>query len=368
MSLGASTCERDEVRPAGVVPARREGSAKPVEATNPNNLNLLRLIAAALVVFGHACTFIGKTSPAVFGFPPGALGVYIFFSVSGFLVAQSWERDPHLVRYITRRSLRIFPALIVCVVATTFVLGPLFSSLGWKDYFRNAETWGYLRNIGLYIVYGLPGVFTENSFKCAVNGSLWTLPVEFAMYLLLPFSSLIARNRLNCAFLAVVWGAVAFFWARNTESMLVVYGTDVRQVFLCGMYFWIGALINRAGLQKFLGFRVAACALLMHFIVAPYPSLSSASNWLIIPILALSFGLKRAIPSVSKLLQNRDYSYGVYIYAFPVQQAIVCLYPQITLAPYLVSAGVLIFVCAFLSWHLVEKPFLALKPFGPSGS
>jgi len=368
VSLALTTLERDEAAPGEEIHGIIEVSSKPVAPARQNNLNLLRLFAAGLVVFGHAFVFIGKTGPNLLGFHLGALGVYIFFCVSGFLVAQSWDRDPNFKRFLARRALRIFPALVVCVLATVLILGPLFSSLGWKAYFRSPDTWGYLRNIGLYCVYSLPGVFTENCYKNAVNGSLWTLPVEFAMYLILALSSLIVRNRLFCAFLAVVWGVVAFLWAMKSGSMYVVYGTDIRQLFTCGVYFWIGASINRAGLQKFLNMKVAACALLLHFLVAPYPSISLVCDWFIIPILALSFGLRPPISAVSKLLQNRDYSYGIYIYAFPVQQSIACLYPHINIAPYLVLSAVLIVLCAALSWHLVERPFLSLKPFGPSGN
>lgn len=368
MSLALTTLVRDEVTPGEEVHGILELSSKSLASARQNNLNLLRLFAASLVVFGHAFVFLGKTGPDLLGFHPGALGVYIFFCVSGFLVAQSWDRDPDFKRFMARRALRIFPALVVCVLATVLILGPLFSSLGWQAYFRSPDTWGYLRNIGLYIVYSLPGVFTENCYKNAVNGSLWTLPVEFAMYLILAVSSLIVRNRLFCAFLAVVWCFVSFLWAKESGSMYVVYGTDLRQLFMCGVYFWIGASVNRAGLQRFLNMKVAACALLLHFLVAPYPSFSFVSNWFIIPILALSFGLRPAIPAVSKLLQNRDYSYGIYIYAFPVQQSIACLYPHMSIAPYLVLSAVLIVFCASLSWHLVEKPFLSLKPFCPSGN
>ncbi|HNB23009.1 MAG TPA: acyltransferase [Candidatus Melainabacteria bacterium] len=355
----------DEKKPSCLRPSGTPGAEN---QQSQNNLTLLRLIAAGLVVFGHAFTFVGKQSPDILGLSPGALGVYIFFSVSGFLITQSFDRDPHLLRFLARRSLRIFPALAVCILVTVFILGPLFSSLGWRAYFQSPDTWGYMRNLGLYIVYSLPGVFAGNAFPHAVNGSLWTLPVEFGMYLILAACGLVSRKRSFFALLALIWAVTSLFWARPADSMLVFYGTDIRQLFICGTYFWIGANIYSSGWNKYFGVKLAIAAILLHLIAAPCDWLRYIVDWFAIAIIALSFGLSRQIPPLGKLIKDRDYSYGVYIYAFPIQQAIACLCPQIEIAPYLVLSATVIFFCAFLSWHLIEKPCLSLKPRAISAS
>lgn len=101
-----------------------------------NNLNALRLIAAGLVLYGHSFVFLGLHEPYFLSWLHlGTLGVYIFFTISGFLVSQSWDRDPHLLRFFIRRALRIFPGLFVCLLLSILVLGPLVSTLPTKDYF-----------------------------------------------------------------------------------------------------------------------------------------------------------------------------------------------------------------------------------------
>ena len=95
------------------------------------------------------------------------------------LVWSSWERDSDLKRFFMRRSLRIFPVLWVLVFWAIFLLGPVFSTLRLTDYFAASETWRYLSMALLLPRHALPGVFADNPFPLAVNGSLWTLPVEF---------------------------------------------------------------------------------------------------------------------------------------------------------------------------------------------
>ena len=79
-----------------------------------NNLNFVRLFGASLVLYGHSFVFLGLPEPLFLSLQPlGALGVLIFFTISGYLITESWDRDPNLSRFIARRMLRIFPALVV---------------------------------------------------------------------------------------------------------------------------------------------------------------------------------------------------------------------------------------------------------------
>lgn len=123
----------------------------------------------------------GAASSDLFGLPAaGSIGRIYFFSISGYLIAQSWDNDPNPYRYITRRALRIFPALIANTVLTVFIIGPLFTSLSLSKYFSNSQTWGYFSNIFLYNTYSLPGVFEHNTYPNAINGSLITYGVLYA--------------------------------------------------------------------------------------------------------------------------------------------------------------------------------------------
>ena len=148
-----------------------------------NSLDLLRLGAAIMVLYSHQYALLGLAEPAFLGLNSfGGVGVALFFFLSGFLVSASWERDPDIVRFFTRRSLRIFPGLWFVFVLSFFLLGPLLTTLPLDDYFSSTTTWRYLGTAALVSSNVLPGVFADNPMPLVINGSLWSLPVEFLCY------------------------------------------------------------------------------------------------------------------------------------------------------------------------------------------
>lgn len=329
---------------------------------NPNNLNVIRLIAAFLVLYGHSFVFLGLPEPLFLSWVPlGPLGVYIFFTISGYLIAESWDRDPHLGRFFARRALRIFPGLAVCIVLSAFILGSLLTTLSLKEYFESHYTWGYLRNIALYPIYYLPEIFTHNRVPNAVNGSLWSLPAEFFMYIIVAVLGVMRSNRWAYLFLALGFGLLSFFWAQRTLQILVVYATDVRQVVMCGIYFCVGSVFYKFDIKRYFSLSVIMLAVIaLVSLEASIPTLAVAA-WILLPVVTLAFGFEYS-PSLNRLIRTGDYSYGIYIYAFPIQQTIVYLYPNISIRPYLLICSVLTLICAVLSWHLVEQRALSLKP------
>ena len=114
-----------------------------------NNFDFLRLLGALAVVLGHAYHLVGagQYTPGMLGQPVQALGVIIFFSISGYLITASWSRSRDVVSYTAARVLRIFPALVVVVVLSAYVLGPLVTTLPAGTYLSDPTTVDYLRNI-----------------------------------------------------------------------------------------------------------------------------------------------------------------------------------------------------------------------------
>ncbi|NDC64643.1 MAG: hypothetical protein EBZ59_11810, partial [Planctomycetia bacterium] len=155
-----------------------------------NNLNPIRQLLASLVVVHHCyllCRAIEKDPMTLhLGFSNlGTTAVWSFFFLSGYLIAKS-AASSSPGRFAAARALRIFPGLVVVVVACVFVLGPLESTLGVDEYFRQAETYRYLRLALLQAVPNrLPGVFREGWLSENVNSSLWTLPGEWILYSLI---------------------------------------------------------------------------------------------------------------------------------------------------------------------------------------
>lgn len=327
-----------------------------------NNLDAVRLAAAGMVLYGHSFVLLGRPEPLFLSWLPlGPLGVYIFFTISGYLVSESWDRDPHLLRFFQRRLLRILPGLAVCLVLTVLVLGPLLTTLPLKTYFTHQHTWGYLQNIALHIVYYLPGVFEHNRVANAVNGSLWSLPVEFLMYIVVAVVGVLHGNRWVVAVLAIASAATSLLWAQVSQEMLVVYNFDLRQAFICGTYFWVGACFQKFDINRHLTLSTGMLALFAMLCLEPWTRQLAMASWVLLPTVVLAFGFAHS-PWLARLTGSGDYSYGVYIYAFPIQQAVVYLWPQIGVGTYLLvcTAGTLVF--AILSWHLVERRALSLKP------
>jgi peptidoglycan/LPS O-acetylase OafA/YrhL len=326
-----------------------------------NNFTALRWLAAGLVLYGHSFTFLGLPAPTFMSWVPlGVLGVYIFFSISGYLVAQSWENDPNLSRFIIRRSLRIFPALVVCISLSVFVLGPWLTSLPISEYFSSPHTRDYFLNCFLYISNYLPGVFGTNRIANAVNGSLWSLPVEFSMYLVLAILGFLRVPRSGWIFAAVGLMLLSKLWAMPSPDQLIFYRTDVRQVVICGVYFWVGAAAFRYQISKFFSISNVLIVVIIWLMLSRWPQAFVMGSWVILPFLVIAFGLSQS--SLLSRIANHDYSYGIYIYAFPVQQAIVHFWPYMPLKLYLTVTGLLTLILAAASWHLIEKPALKMKP------
>ncbi len=303
----------------------------------------LRLMAAILVIAQHARVLNGRPPPVLgSGLDLGALGVGIFFVISGFLVAGSWAREPSFPAFLAKRVLRIFPALLVALLLTAFVLGPLVTTLGAGDYLRAPATWLYVpRNLSLYgVTYALPGVFLAVPVAGIVNGSLWTLRLEFTAYLglalLAPLRRALPLALESLAALAAI-AAIALH-ATGLDGR----GDLFRIAYLAalnGFLFLAGASLQASGTRP----RAWAAVAALVFLATP--------AW----FLALPLAVAR-LGELNPPKPPADLSYGLYIYSFPLQQWLAQSH-QLSLATSMAAA----LPFAALSWFLVERPALRLK-------
>lgn len=333
-----------------------------------NNFDAVRLLAAATVIFGHAHPLTQTPDPALLGNSVQALAVKIFFVISGYLICTSWSLDSHPLRYLKKRALRIFPALFVICVLTVFVAGPLTTSLPISQYFSYHHTFSYFRNVVLYPIYDLPGVFADNAYPIAVNGSLWSLPIEFAMYLALPLIMLLSKALRTKSIVVIV---TIFFCVINMKFVRidpptahpVFYGSDLISALDVAPYFMIGAMIKACRLEQLLD---PVMALFLAFLVALIPPSSAVVSelalFVLLPYCTLSLAMSNQ-RVLSRAGRFGDFSYGLYLYGFLVQQS-VNHFTHNTLSALqnaLISLPIAL-VLAALSWHYIEKPMLALKP------
>jgi peptidoglycan/LPS O-acetylase OafA/YrhL len=341
-----------------------------------NNFDVLRLVAAAMVLVSHSFVVVGAHEPHVGHFPLGTLGVEIFFAISGFLVAKSWFAQPRLRAFAVKRGLRILPALTVTVVLSAFVLGPVVSEVSGHGYFASSSTYTYsvddvaataTGGVVRDVSHSLPGVFTDNP-DTSVNRSLWTLPIEVQAYMALALLGL--AGLLTFGLPAVAAGLFALSVAPHGIADLPVIGwpldwirgADGENAHLLALFAFSALLYRyrtRVSLRADLAAVAAIVALAAIAIATP---LERAALVVCIPYLAL-FAAYRSWNGLRALTAHADVSYGLYLLAFPVQQTIVHLWGGSLPSPGVVVALALpiTYLLALASWHLVEKRALRLK-------
>jgi len=330
-----------------------------------NNFDAIRLLGAVMVLVGHTYPIAGRPySPPLWGGSIQTAGLVLFFSLSGYLIYRSWSFDSRLLPYLAKRSLRIFPALVVVVLVSMFVLGPLLTRLSITEYASNIHLWEYLKNIVLSPVYALPGVFETNPIPNAVNGSLWSLPAEFACYLMVPVVALLPKVSRGPTFFVLALGSgILSEWMSAGSIRIVIWGTDLAQATSVWPYFLMGAAIASAGAWLSLRVDVGFIALLGATILAGViPQFASIPYWIGLPYAIIAFG-SSSTPVVKRAGRFGDFSYGIYLWAFPIQQTVVFLWPNQTVPLIVAITTVAAVGLAFLSWHLIEKPALSFKRF-----
>jgi peptidoglycan/LPS O-acetylase OafA/YrhL len=326
-----------------------------------NNFDIFRLAAALAVIVGHAYAIAPQPplQDGVLGILhfdySGSLAVKFFFFLSGLLVTNSIISRPNPFHFLTKRAFRIFPGLLVCLLISVFIIGPLFTKLTLSEYFTNSDTWRYLyKNIFLMdMIWRLPGVFTESPY--GLNGSLWTLPHEVLCYIYLAvfFGLALLQNKIvsNIFFISVIIAAFVLpqflphFFYQNPEARL-----------LPGC-FAMGALIANNKSIILVNLQGAALLWVLMFLLKS----SAAYQFLFYVAFFYSILYISSLPFVvQKLKLPFDASYGVYIYGFMIQQCIHALFPGLGVhGNQIVSAGIAVGM-GILSWYFVEKRFIEL--------
>ncbi len=326
-----------------------------------NNLDLIRFIAAMMVIFSHAFPlslgvrggkdYLSMITRSQISF--GGLAVSIFFFYGGFLICKSAHRLQSAKKYFKARMIRIFPSLVVVIVCTTFLIGPILSVLSIREYFTNPFTYQYLLNSILILVHDLPGVFENNIYGTTVNGSLWTLPVEFVGYILCFF--MMKMNLLKSKYLK--WIVPIFILVHITISYLSSSQTLVSSVWTATAMFFIGMLYDIYQDKICLSKRIVIINIILLLF----------SIWLKILNITMPFFLSYILIYLgygtnikfSNFARYGEISYGIYLCGFPIQQ-IVCERFGGSMNP-IVNAAIsipLAIICGFLLHRYIEKPIL----------
>lgn len=338
-----------------------------------NHFTALRLAAAVAVLYYHCYPLAsgsGSHDPLSVmlwkgaGIGLGGLAVGAFFAISGFLVTASFAHRQNLFAFIEARALRIFPGLIVALLFCVLVVGPLATSLPLTEYLSNELTWRFLaKNVTLVtgLQFSLPGVFKATPWVNAVNGSLWTLPVEIWMYMWVAIIGALGLLKERPLFNGVVFvSALVYLVSPETFPITRVDGSVRNPLFfVIGAFFYVNRDFIPLNWPMLIG-----ATLVLALLPKGSAGVMLTTLYITYVIFFLTFSPRLNTKAVDRV---GDLSYGAYIYAFPVQQLVAYYVDKVSpLGMFIISLPTVLML-AYVSWRLVEKPALGFKGRIPMG-
>lgn len=318
-----------------------------------NSFNLVRLIAGTGVIFGHSFVLLGKKQQepiaALTGFTYSAgISVYVFFMISGIFVTQSFAKDPSLLAFAIKRFFRIWPALIVCLFLTAVATVSILDNMDRLVY--DPSVYEYIvNNAVLSMTWGIPGIY-DGRPDGAINGSLWSLLLEVKMYVFVAVVGVMGVVATKNALLPVVCmlGALVPTFPALVGS---TGPSDYAHFVIPVLYFLLGMGLYASRDSAI--FSTATVPISFAIYLGTHGLTSQISFHLLIVSCTLWFATS---PLARKIRLPGDYSYGVYLYGFPIQQIVISIYPEIGPYNLFFIAFVVALVLAALSWRIIERP------------
>lgn len=323
-----------------------------------NNFDLIRIAAALMVFISHCFALMGLKEPILINSTAeqpeinlGTLGVSIFFSTSGFLVSHSLINSKNIIKYLLKRFFRIYPAFWVNILIIIFIIGPIFSNLSFTEYFRLVSL-NYLDYLKCFFgIFGfslpnLPGVFTK-SYYSDPNSPLWTLYPEIRCYIIL--ASLYLFKILDIRFLTLICflliTSINLYLTNSFESVALIHS----------YIFILSSIIYLIEDQKSIKYAFLSLILILLTLMLNLNMLIISVYITIVPLLTIYLGLiKKSFYDVEKY---GDLSYGIYLYAWPMQQVFAEYYDYnaLFLSPFIIFSFILTYLFALISWNFIEK-------------
>lgn len=324
--------------------------------------NFIRFIAAIMVLIAHSFVLSLGTDcekwvlnyhlDKIGVMYLGRIAVAIFFFGSGFFVSKSCERNENFWVYIYKRAKRIIPMLAIIAFLSIAIVGTIMTKLSLTEYLFNISTWKYMLNSVFVLVHNLPGVFNNNVYGSTVNGSLWTLPVEFICYIFcfLVFKYIFTKNKKIFKFSVILSVCIISVIYILRLRLGIIYDL------ICPVFcFWEGMIYwcykDKIRVNKIL-FLIMCIAL---GIGIQFDSIVQIGIWIAIPyiIFFLMFYGKQHFEKVEFL---GNISYCMYLIGFPIQQTIISLYGG-TMNPFLniVIAIPIDIALSYILYNLIEK-------------
>ena len=300
-----------------------------------NNLNAVKFICAILVILHHSY-------PITFGpdyidpfkritnsqFSLGNFSVIIFLFIAGMLITMSFVKIKDYKKFFIKRITRIFPSLVVVILLTVFVIGPVFTNIDVKKYFTSINTYKYLIFNCILITNHNLTVFTNNIYNLSPNGSLWTLPVEFCCYIIIIILNLFKLLKEKI----VKYYPILIMAIYLCQSIVIKYiggfWPAVQAILFFGMGIYIYLFFNESNFSK-KGFLISLVLLIVSLVLNIY----SYINILLIPyiIIYITFFIKKKFKRLNNL---GKYSYEIYLTGFLIQQCVSNIFNSYIKSPY----------------------------------
>ncbi|MBK8805026.1 MAG: acyltransferase [Fibrobacteres bacterium] len=347
----------------------KQKESHPARPSRDNHFQFLRFVAAVMIIVSHGhCIVLGGQAKeplfGLFGRSIGMMALDAFFVISGFVVAGSLVSRPRSIEFLVSMWLRLWPGLAAMLVISVIFCALLFSPSP-ERFLSSSEVTSYiLGNLFPWrgMQYSLPGLFPDNPIPGVLNASLWTLPKQVKFYLLA----------------ILVFGILAPLFARwkvgSWKSWLggALWVASMAMAFLTSFLFmgfsrsampWLFfsggiLLLRRKGLMPTRLVVVGTFAGIS--IGMALGSWGEALYYGLIPHVVVALGHVR-LPWLLAWNRNGDYSYGLYLYGFPVQQSVLALWPGLSIWSSIATTLAIVGLAAFASWHLVESPALRCK-------
>jgi peptidoglycan/LPS O-acetylase OafA/YrhL len=332
--------------------------------THNNNFNLIRLVLTILVLLAHAPELIDgnrqrEILTTIFGtLSFGELAVNGFFLLSGYLILQSWHRQPQFASFIKKRILRIYPGFIVASLVSISIVTPL--GIHPINFWRRIDFLAHLQEILLLTPPSSPPNIFQGQPYPNVNSSMWTIFHEFRCYLLVAIVGLIGGLKRSTtwlvlsAFVFIVHNLPLATHFPQLSATFAHHLSDLIRLltFFCagGCFYLLRDRIDYTRNRALLALSIVIISLFNeNMLRLALPTLGG--------YVLFWFAFSK-IPSLQWFRTSSDVSYGMYLYGWPTEKLLIWYFPS--LSPWLVflCATGICYICGLLSWHFVEKPCL----------
>lgn len=329
-----------------------------------NNFGFLRLLFASLVIVSHSAEILDQNRSRelltqIFGtISFGELAVDAFFLISGYLILKSYLSSNTSKSYFSKRVVRIYPGFIVASLFCIFILIPVSNEF---HLLVNTGFEGWQNTIIKLLTLQTPVV--ENTKYASLNGSMWTIRLEFVCYLCIPLVYLIKGNKLKIySFLALVMMVIFLYTQISGKNIWFPYiKLDIHHTSRLMFAFLVGGLFYLLRDKIIWNKYLSIFCLVFLIISLNFKDIAEVSLIVLGGYLLFDFALNYKNKFFNSFGTKVDISYGVYLYAWPIQIYLIKYYPQINLYFLMLATFALASTLGYWSWVFVEKPFMRLK-------